>query len=724
MASRDPNTRDLTHQPLRIADDVMVWPVRERGELVYRIEIPKFHRFFRVGYEEYVLISLLDGTKTIPQACGLAAAKLGSRAPTAAQAATIARWLLENGIAHLDGQAMPSRRQPIQSRGASKTSALGWIARWNPFWIKLPLPKSERLINAAARTFRPVFAPPSVALGLATMMGAWVVLTTRWDEFAGSTIQLLHPSNWIWVLLMWVLLKVIHELAHAVACERQGGSVRESGFVLILLAPLAYVDVTSCWRMDSRWSRIAVSAAGMFVEMSVASLALLWWSWIDDQHWRFLLHNLVFTAGLSTLLFNANVLMRFDGYFILTDLVEIPNLYAEASSMLRRLARRLIAGESIHQGSLDGWRRYFTMAYAWAALTWRVAICVSLTITAATMFAGAGIVIAGLGVVLWLGQPLRQTFHFFVSLRQSAPTRFIRAIAATACFISITLFIFVWLPIPTAVRIPAVARYISETTMRSRANGFVTTVHVGDGQEVRAGEVLIELQNRELSHRLAQLKIARQQNEIRLRQATGIHDAGERQVLMENQRTIRSQLDQLQRQIDGLRLRASRNGRIVAPGLDQLQGTYVREGDPIAIVASPTDKEIVAVIDQESAKYVQPLIGQPVAVRDAGYRFFRGTLERVEPRADDRLFEPSLAASEGGPLVVRTAGENEDQTQMRLTQPHFRGRIRLKNASAEKLPVGMRMQVAFCHRLESLSSRLRNSIRRLWHASRDSSTSD
>ena len=123
MVLRDPNTLDLTHQKLRMAEDVMVWPVHERGELVYRIEIPKLHRFFRVGFEEYVFISVLDGSTSIPQACGLAAAKLGSRAPTAAQAGAIGRWLLQHELAYLDSDGPPIRR--LSSAGASPTSTSG-----------------------------------------------------------------------------------------------------------------------------------------------------------------------------------------------------------------------------------------------------------------------------------------------------------------------------------------------------------------------------------------------------------------------------------------------------------------------------------------------------------------------------------------------------------------------------------------------------------------------
>ena len=249
MTWRDRNTLDLTYVKLRIAPDVMVWPVRERGLTVYRMEIPALHRFFRIGYEEYVFLSYLDGQTTIPQACGLAAAKLGSRAPTAEQAKTIARWLLSNELAHLDTDPPPVRQTVVEPVAAESNASRRLLGKMNPFWIKVPLPRAHQWINRCADLLRPLHSGKAILLGVSLIAIAAFVLAAHWNEFAASAANLFHPSNWVWLLVTWVALKVIHELAHAVACNHYGGSVRETGVTFILFAPLAYVDVSSCWRM-------------------------------------------------------------------------------------------------------------------------------------------------------------------------------------------------------------------------------------------------------------------------------------------------------------------------------------------------------------------------------------------------------------------------------------------------------------------------------------------
>ncbi len=662
MVQRDPGTRDLSQLKLRVADDVLVWPVRERGKLIYRLEIPSLHRFYRVGYEEYVWISLLNGQRTLAQVCGLAAAKLGPLAPTTAQAGRIARWLLQNDLAVDSSEAMP-RRNRSSHREASRSSRWQrWFGKINPFWLRVPLPKLERVINHLAERLVPMFDARVVMIGMILIVAGAAALFANAAEFSSSTTQLIHPGNWFWLLISWVGLKVIHELAHAVACRRHGVSVRESGLVLILLAPMAYVDVTSCWRLNARWSRIAIAAAGMYVEMVIAALAVMGWIWTDDPLIRSSLHNLVLTAGLSTLLFNANPLMRFDGYYMLADLIEIPNLYQEASGAVQRLLSSLLAGNHSPPSELTGWRRYFVVVYGMAALAWKVTICVSLAMAAATLFAGAGIVLAWFGVYLWVGPGLRRLARWAWRLRNRNPLQFARALLIAGAIGLLVPTLFFYAPIPTSIRVSAVSRNLPESIVRGSVDGFVSAVHVHDGSAVRAGQLLLELENRELSAKLLQLEATLEQNAIRLRQATERHDPGQRHVLQENQQAIALQLDQLRSRVAGLKVYAPRDGQVIARGLEALNGTYVHEGDPLLIVASPGEMELIALVPQADIDSVRSLVGSEVSVRTASYRTLAGRLDRIEPRADRRLQETALAATEGGALAVESVSDASKMT--------------------------------------------------------------
>ena len=246
-------------------------------------------------------------------------------------------------------------------------------------------------------------------LGLLLIGAGMVVIATHWDEFIASSHLIFSPHNWLSMALAWVVLKIVHELGHALVCKRHGGEVREAGLIFILLAPAAFVDVTSSWRFASKWQRIHVAAAGMYVELVLAALAAMVWSQADSVVLRHLLFNMIVMASFSTLVFNANPLMRFDGYYIFADLLEIPNLATEGVRFVRQLGAYVFYGRMLPSRELLGGRGWVVRIYGLAAWLWRLVVCVSLLAAASVLFKGAGLVLGVAGAACWFGKPLVQT---------------------------------------------------------------------------------------------------------------------------------------------------------------------------------------------------------------------------------------------------------------------------------------------------------------------------
>ena len=715
MTYRDETTADLAVQCIRLAEDVIVWPVRERGELSYRLEIPSLHRFYRVGYEEYLLISLLDGKTTPAQACGLVAAKVGRRAPSGKQAEAIGRWLLKNELAYLPEQGPPVRRPGATT--AQQESGLQWLQRLNPFWIKWPLRRTSQIIKPMADNFRWCLSPASIAIALVLISIAGFTLIREWGRFTDDSLRVLSPSNFVWLFVTWLLLKLVHETAHAVACHRYGGKVHEAGVVFVLFAPLAYVDVTSCWRMNSRFHRIAVAGAGMFAEIVLASVAVLVWRLTTSPEIALLMKNIVVTASVTTIAFNANVLMRFDGYYILADLIEVSNLYAESMSSVKRMAVRWIVGNDTEGGSLVGWRRGFVLAYGCAALVWKVTICFTLGVAASTLFSGAGIVLTALGVVLWFAGPLVQLYRFAGELFDSDRATFARAASVSLGLTALVVFLVAWLPIPTSVTVAAVADFPPETRVRSSVDGFVRQIHVDNMSTVKPGDLLMELENRELDDRQRGLEIELAQNEIRKRQAAGKHDAAAAAVLREKHLALKQQLAHIDSQRAGLRVIAHRSGQVICRDLSHKIGTHVSEGDHLMYIAKPSEKELMAMVSQSQIRRARKSTNRTVTLVAADFTGHQGTLDRIDPRATDQLPNPSLAANAGGPLAVQ---RNENEAgQVRLVEPHFLARISLGTESAEATPAGMRLQTSFGYRTDPLLARLRIKMSDLIYRAQD-----
>ena len=487
--------------------------------------------------------------------------------------------------------------------------------------------------------------------------------------------------------LAWVTLKIVHELAHGLVCRRYGGEVREAGIIFILLAPAAFVDVTSSWRFPSRWQRIHVAAAGMYVEVVLAALAAVLWIQADSVVLRHFLFNTIVMASFSTLVFNANPLIRFDGYYILADLLEIPNLATDGLRFVHQLGARVFFGRAPSVRSLLGGRGWVIRVYGLAAWLWRLLVCVSLLAAASVLFKGAGLALGVAGAACWFGSPLVRMVRELHRQSHETPLLVLRAAAVAAVMTGTLYAVLAWLPWPATVTAPVVVEYTDLSIVRSRTAGFIDKIHVRDGVLVQPGDLLLELRNDELQMELLETQSSISQADVLHRVALNEHDAGRAQVALRNRQALVERLAEIEQQRDGLRVFAPVAGRIVARELDDAIGTYVKEGTELLAVADERRKELLVSVGHEQIDDVAPLLGQTVRLRTGGFDLYEGTLTRLDPRASRHLPHPALSAAVGGPLPVSGA---DNRAEDQLVAPRFPGVITMSPATSAQLACGDR----------------------------------
>jgi putative peptide zinc metalloprotease protein len=316
------SVRDPTIATLKLRDDLVITPDISGGTRCYAIEDPLRSKFYLVGVPEFTFISLLDGRTSIAGALSAAAQQLGQQALVEQEALAICQWLLDSQLAQTDDSAMASRLCESAEKNAERR-LLGHI---NPLMIKIPLLNPDRLLAAIGPRLSWLLSPGFFFVWMAACLYAVYLVAVGWNHLAVSAAVILDRENWLRLAVVWVLLKLLHELAHALVCKKYGGTVPAAGVVFLFFAPLAFVDVTSSWRFRSKWHRMATAAAGMYVELFAAAIAVIYWSNSMPGLGHYLALNVAVMAGFSTLFFNGNPLVRFDGYYILSDLLEIQSL--------------------------------------------------------------------------------------------------------------------------------------------------------------------------------------------------------------------------------------------------------------------------------------------------------------------------------------------------------------------------------------------------------------
>ena len=685
------STYQLSEIVLKLRDDLNVNLRAEGGEPTWLVEDERTGRFYRVGRREYVFVSLLDGRRTFGAALGRAAALLKEKAIPVEEAAGLCRWLVECGLATTE-HSQTAKRALRQAAAAKQGRWLQGLL--NPLSYTIPLFRPDRLFALLAAAMGWLFSLPMVLLGMGILVAGGFAVAEEWDRFRAMTPSIVTQLGWLWLVATWAVLKVIHETAHGVVCRKYGGVVREAGVALILFIPLPYVDVTSSWRFGSKWQRIATSAAGMWAELVVGALAAIVWSRTEPGLIHQQAHAVVISATLVTLLFNANPLMRFDGYYILVDLLGMPNLSTHGAQAIRQLGRRWFLGLPGRVAGQPGGRSWLVLTYGVAAWLWRIAICVGLILAADALFFGAGVVLAVFAAIMWGVVPLMRLAWFVLrgsSLERPSRLRFVAAVTMLAAGVWGIGREVRWSP---SIEAPAVVAYYPTVEIRPAVPGFVESISIDDGEVVSAGEELLRLANPELTADLAEIGSQIEQAELQCQAeltagAIAAWEAGQERLI-----GLRKRFAQLEERRTGLVIRAPCTGRVLDADVASLLGRYVQVGEPVLMLGGADDKQVIAVVDPAERGEFESYVGESLEVCIDGRPGAEVIAEvaTLSSRADHKLPHPALGAHNGGRLDVRPSvdpeSDREQLNRYELTQPRLLARLVMEEDAAKVLWAG------------------------------------
>ncbi len=680
----DFRTYELRQLRPRLREDVSCTWQSYGGAECYVLEDESRGSFFRIGVPEYTFLSLLDGRTSVGDAITQTVSVLGPDAFDEQQAAVICHWLAESKLLAPEG---PGR----ENGEASKADAVRVARRLNPLSMRLPLGCPEPLLSALDRLVGGMFSLGGLLLWLAVMAVAMWQLAPYSEQLWRESAVILSPHNWLWIALWGIGLKVIHEASHGLACQRFGGRVREAGIVFILLAPVPYVDLTSTWRLP-KWRRIVTSAAGMFAELLIAGLAGILWANTADELLRQHLLQLILTASVVTLLFNANPLMRFDGYYILADLLELPNLAAHGQQKLIHSTKRWLLGVRSSSPTWPEGRTWLAATYGVLSALWRTVVSVSLIVAAAVWFEGAGIALAAGAVFAWFVQPIWRGLRFVLfGSRFEKPHR-IRFLAITTCAAASLAWTLTSVTAWHSISLPGVVESVDAAIVRAESPGFVEEVCVESGQSVQEGDPLVRLSNHELETQRQQLVIEIERSELRSRTFQQAGELAARLAEDDNCAGLRSTLAELDQSCELLLVRAPRSGLVSASDLPSLLGSYVSPGRELLVIGNPDEKEIRVLVSQEQFEAASLSLDRVVTVRviDDGFAT-TGTLRKLDPRATTQSPHPALCAGAGGPIATKVASSGaatHSRDSQEFVEPHVIGYVSLDRVSSQLLGSG------------------------------------
>jgi putative peptide zinc metalloprotease protein len=596
------------HLKVKLRPDLVVQPQFYEGMTHYVIKDPLALKYFRFKIEEYFLLQQFDGNHTLQDVKKAFEKKYRPQTISIEDLTRFVAQLHEAGIIHIDSaeQAKVLVRRHKKNR---------WRKVWSFFanilFIKIPIIDPERLLTRMYPYFRWIYTPAFITLSVMSMVMAVILVISQWKTFYDKLPDFQSFFNWWTILSFWcslAVVKVIHEFGHGLTAKHFGGEVHEMGILFLVLTPALYCDVTDSWLLPSKWKRIWISAAGIYVECFLASIATFVWWYSTPGLLNSLAMATMFICSVNTILFNANPLLRYDGYYVMADWLEIPNLRMKSTQFFAYLIQDKVLGLEIPvQSYLPKSRRILFVTYAIASYIYRWFVTFAILWFLSQFLKphkleSISYLLAAGALIPLAGVPAYQIVKFLRTPGRLRKVKKARASAFAAAAVAIVAGILL-IPTPLRVSGTMVLKLSKPEEIYAEVEGRLEKLNVRNGDWVTKDTVLATLSNPEKQKELIQ----RQQDQtIAFHKAQWygkspeIENRAQAKQHEEYAEKLEPMIQKINDQIGKLTLVCNRDGQVVGTSALHREtiGQWLKPGKPFCEVGDPYHLEAHMILDQ------------------------------------------------------------------------------------------------------------------------------
>jgi putative peptide zinc metalloprotease protein len=644
-------------QPLaRLRDDLALRPGAPtiNGEPRWLIYDPVRHRYFEITEHAFELLALWPDATA--DSLKQRARMRYQRIVDDEEIEELSRFLLENSLS--DEPAGGNARSYLEQAETARRSLLmhgihGYL------FVKFPLFRPSRFLQATYPFIAPLYSWLALAVtAVVGVLGLYLV-SRQWDQFTHTFLHFFSTEGFIYYGLSLILIKTLHEMAHAYTATRYGVRVPTMGVALMVMFPVLYTDVTDAWRLRSKRQRLAIAGAGIVMELSIACFATLAWVLLPNGPCKSIAFTLAASSWILSLAINLNPLMRFDGYYLLADLWGISNLQTRAFAMGRWWMREVLFGlghpppDHFSRGTRIG-----LVIYAFATWIYRLLLFIGIALLVYHMFFKAlGIILFAIEILYFIAFPILREFKVWWQLRSEIvkTVRTVITCAAVAALISLSV-----VPWSSTIVIPAIFEADVEARVFAPTPARIETVLVTEGSHVAKGQILARLKSPDIEHKLqlTERKIDLVKERI-ARTASGRRELGNSAVLIEELAALKEERDGHLREIQRLTLRAPSSG--VVRDIDALAhpGRWIKNDELLMRVVDGRVSELRGILGEDDIWRIEVGAKGRFVPDDAALESLNVWLEDINVAGERRLHNDYLASIYGGPIAVER-DENGD----------------------------------------------------------------
>ena len=691
----------------RLRSHVEIHRHHYRGELWYVLEDHASGRFGRFTPTAYRIIGLMDGKRSVQEIRAAAKANLGEEAPTQEEVIRLLSQL--HAMDALQSDVVPDTAELLK-RFEKKQSALWKQNLKSPLFMRFHLLDPDRFLTRFQGLVKPFFSWPGFILWLVVVGTGAFLAGVHWQDLTrGITDRILDPGNLVVLWLVFPVLKAVHEFGHGFAVKLKGGEVHDMGIMMLVLTPVPYVDASAASAFREKRERILVGAAGMAVEVFIGALALFFWTSAEPGPWRSMAYNVIFIAGVSSILFNGNPLLRYDAYYILSDFLEIPNLGPRGLRYSGYLCQRYLFGvrDAEPPESTRGERIWFVI-YTVASWAYRIFIYTAIVLFIASKFFFIGVLFACWSALSMFLLPAMKGIKYLASSPRIRKKR-TQAVTATVLFLGGIGILITLVPVPLSTRAEGVVWIPEQSFVRPGTDGFVDRLIAQPGTRINSGDALVECSDPLLP---AQIKVLEAQlGELQARyDAQIIADKVKADITKQEMQHVVAKLEDACDRANELTVRSTASGALVVPKPQDLPGRFVKRGELLGYVLDPATITTRVVVFQGDVDLVrQKTYGVRVRFPERIAETYSAVLRREVPAATDKLPGRALSQEGGGEIAI----DPRDTLGIKSFQKIFLFDVELPNHGG-LYNVGGRVYVRFDHGNEPLVWRWYRAIRQVF----------
>lgn len=645
---------------LALAPSVVVQSQKLRGQLWFLLKDPYNDNFYKVTKENFQFIKFLSTEKTVEQIWEQYVEIHPELAPSREEVTLVIAQLHGANLLFFKNDAdnyeitnyiKNQRRKELYSQ---ITSIL---------FFRLPLWNPNAFLTRVNSWTAHIPAIPVVVLWALVLLWGGAAFLGNLGAIYDKAEGVISLSNLPVLYVCMSVMKMIHEFAHGLLCKRYGGNVKKTGLMFLIFTPLPYVDVTSSWSFKNRWHRIWVGAAGISIELFIASIGAIIWSLTGPGVLNSVSFNLMLIGSVSSLVFNGNPLLRFDAYYVLSDYLEIPNLYQKAQVECLYLAEKyILRAKNIIAPTQDQRESVILVCYGIASYIYLMIVSFGISAFLLDRWFPIGLVSITVLLVTKFLLPYIKLVRYVISSATMAHRNWAYSIVVG---IPLALLLFaLYVPFFNSLKAPGSIEAENTRIYYSVTDGKLTQLNVHNGESVKSGQILMVLENPDLvmAQRIKQGEI--DEAEIRYRVAL-FQAPNEIAPAQQSLRGLQQELAEINRKLNLLTVKASHDGIWVAPDISEYQGDWLRRGKVLGHLITDGHLRFSAVITQEQANAIfKNKLGQ-AKLKIEGQSGSTLTVDDVTlvPYRSDTLSSAALGWAGGGDIPTNVNDKDGIQTR-------------------------------------------------------------